>query len=442
MLRIVWCQVIERSLVDMIIKKLHKDNSAGVMMFVGLSLFVLVTVVGAAVDMGRIALVRSRATIALDGAILSAASIANGTVDVATIQTTANQYFYLNFPQNFMGVHNLALTTTYDVAKSSVQGDLRFQMPTFFGGFLGLNDVTIDLTSQVSRMAGGKSMEIALVLDVTPSMCFDAAGVYSRGACLSNKGKMKALRDAVNDLVTIIEGSIAASGTAGDVYYSFVPFLHTVRIGGYVEDNDMFWDYVSGSMIKFNMSFLPSLHGLRRDGSQIVSSLDNVITTMENEGGTDTSIGTYWGWLSLRSGSVNRFMGVSAHENTTKHPVPINTANTYKMIIILTDGANTYMDFDPYNGPSGTWTEHDNPVADASQIYLCDLIRKEGIDIFSIVFDVPNSVGGNKIRKIFRDDCAQEAINPGHYYEPYNSDELRAAFASIASQAISLRITK
>ncbi len=422
-----------------LLSRFKRDQQGGVFIFVALALFVLIASVGVAIDMGRVMIARSRAMSALDAGVLGAAAMADANAKPEDIEAMAQQYFDANYPTSFLGSVDTKVTTTVNTANGTVGGHLDIKLPTYFGNFVKLDEVKLGLNSEVTRVAGSKNLEIALALDVTPSMCFDNAGDYSKAACTASKGKLQALRDSVKVLVDSVESAISASGkSSGEAYYSFVPFIHTVKLNGAV--NNDFWTEIAGTEYFLPLGYLPTLRGLHRDGSQIVTDLDGVIANMQNAGGTNTAIGTYWGWLSLRKSSVGRFVGTSAHEDTTKHPVEINNPDNFKILVILTDGSNTYMEFDPWHG--GKWHENHDILADKDQTALCGQIQKEGIEIYAIAFDVPHDTDGDKIRKIFRDDCAQESTNSGHYFEPETADELKGVFKSIADALIDLRISK
>jgi Flp pilus assembly protein TadG len=429
-----------------IFKKIHhrifnlpQNEQGGVLIFVGIAIFVLVASVGVAIDMGRIMIVRSRAMSALDAGILGAAATADAGADANKIKEMAKEYFDANYSNSFLDSSVSEIDTTVDTANGTVDGSVDIKVPTYFGSFLNIKNVDIGLNTQVKRVAGDKNLEIALALDVTPSMCFNNVGDYSKAACMASKGKLKALRDSVDVMVTTIEDSIASSGSKSETYYSFVPFLHTVKLNGVDNGNYHYTSKLTHKHIYETLNHLPTLRGLHRDGKQIVTDLDGVIANMKDFGGTNTAIGTYWGWLSLRKSSVAKFIGSSSHEDAASHPAAINDKDTYKILVIMTDGANTFLEFDEYENK--WWEEHDI-LADLDQTALCGQIHKEGIEVFTIAFDVPKDKDGTNIRKILRDDCAMEDTKPGHYFEPTTPDELKNAFTNIASYLIDLRITK
>lgn len=425
---------------QMLEKNMMKDCHGGVFVFVALALFLMATCMGVAVDMGRIMLVRSQAMAALDASVLFASSRAMPDTTLEEVSGTVQSYFEANFSDGKANAENWDIG--YDADTGVITAKVDVSVNTFFGSFFAVDSVDVGLETQVQRVVGQTDFEIALVMDVTPSMCFDDAGTFSKAACSANKGKLLALRNSVNLLISTIDSATAQSASnAGSVYYSFAPFIHTVRVddGNSATDdlNNNAWPNMS---ISLPISYLPYVRGLTTDGSKIISDLDSVMANMVNAGGTNTAIGTYWGWMSLREGNKDRFKGESAHENPSEHPAPMNSSNTFKIMILLTDGANSWYSFSKTANPK--WREYHDGSADLHQQRYCEAMDQEGIEVFAIAFDVPPSADADKIKEIFRDDCAQEDKYPGHYFEASDQEQLQAAFSKIANYVMNLRIIK
>jgi Flp pilus assembly protein TadG len=423
-----------------------KDERGGVLIFVGLALTLMMIAVGVAVDMGRVLVIRSKAMSALDAAVIATASRVSSTVSQEALKQTLQSFYNVNFSDVTMGVKTTITSATYNENTGTVDATINVVTPTLFGGFLTMDTVNIGLKSEVSRQLSGNDFEIAFVLDITPSMCFDHDGKFSLAACKANPGKLKSLRDNVAKLINTVNDAVTKSaGANSQVYYSFVPFIHTVR----VDDGNLATDdlkHVSWPYMPLPIDYLPRIRGLSTNGQAIIDSLDSVMANIKNVGGTNTSIGTYWGWLSLRSASRGRFVGLSSHADPANHPAPMNDGRTFKMMLILTDGANTY-----YNWKVTDWST--NPVkqewvgvhdtgADHDQSKYCQMIDKEGIDIFTIAFDVPKGSDADAIKDILRNDCAQEDKYHGRYFDASNADELTEAFEKIARYIVNLRITQ
>jgi Flp pilus assembly protein TadG len=411
---------------------LCKDERGGVFIFVGVVLIVLLTGIAVSLEMGRMFYMRSKAVHALDSALLAAAQNIDNSMPIAqqqaSVDAIAKSFFTENFPNAPAGVTSTGWSVTCDATCGSIQGSLQMNLPTIFGGFLGVDTIPITLDSKVERSVIG-SLEIAFALDITGSMCFDQYDNYARANCYSNLGKMKAMRDGVEILVNTLDAAAASSGIP--VYYASVPYKHTVRVNGVVTHN---YDLFTGGFDPFVQ--LPSLTGLRSNGHDIVASLDNTMANMAKLGTTNGSIGLYWAWLALRSESIAKFQGVSAHELSAQHPAPINTPGVYKILIFMTDGGNTIEGFDGFD-----LTYKDDLNSDANIADMCAAIRKEGIEIFTVGVMIPDYDAWRAI-PLLREDCAHEATDPGHYYELSSPDDFKPAIEKIASSFLGYRIVK
>ena len=85
------------------------------MPLVALGMFTLIAATGTSIDMGRVQIVLSRMQNALDAAGLAAGS----NVSTTNINTVVNQYFYANFPANYLGTTVTSLTATPNADNST-----------------------------------------------------------------------------------------------------------------------------------------------------------------------------------------------------------------------------------------------------------------------------------------------------------------------------------
>jgi hypothetical protein len=182
------------------------------------------------------------------------------------------------------------------------------------------------------------------------------------------------------------------------------------------------------------------------------STMRNAINRMQviSAGGTNSAIGLAWGWRVLSPGAP-----------FTQGRDP-DVEDVRKVIVLMTDGENTNMSVtseddlleSPYNayGFRGQWTnfEDDMPsqyrrnINDSESSYvsyvnsrlsrLCDNVKDDGIEIYTVVFREPSS----SIRSLMR-ACASGA---DHAYTAENAGDLRDAFNAIGSGIGHLRITR
>lgn len=405
------------------IKNLRKDSSGGALIFVGLSILTLFASMATAIEMGRVFLARSKAQAAVDAAVLAASAIATKSVTAQELQSRADKFFQANYPLNYLDttINSFSLSNDNGIISGSVQ----LTQDTYFASFVGLDEVNMTVRSQVKRELHENRMEISLVLDHTASMCLNDNGVFNAITC----PKFKELGDAVNTLVTELQDAIDAASDlqTTNLYYSYIPFNHDRRL-----NNTFLYDSTYAN-------YLPNVWGLRSNGQQIVNQLR--ATRIQDLGGTNTAVGTVVGWQSLRPQNRNLFVQASAADVA---PMPITDRETYKIMIMLTDGENEFIvvrttgrDEDGNScADQGCVTTYHDYQADSDQEALCPLIKEEGIEIFAIVFDVPSP---SRIETIFR-GCASEP-KALHYYRAEEGN-LERVFERIANTLINLRITQ
>ena len=192
------------------------QNCGSVAIMAGLLAVPLIAMTGAAVDLTRIWLVKSRLQMSLDAAVLVVAhDLAIGGTSVDGINL-----FWANFGISGIGtVGYLQATATTPIVhypapggpSSSVQLTSSATITPSFVGIIGIGPVTVNGASTAQSAAYG--LELSLVLDNTGSM----AG-----------SSMTSLISAANQLLTIVYGG---SDTQPNLWVSVVPFAATLNIG-------------------------------------------------------------------------------------------------------------------------------------------------------------------------------------------------------------------
>jgi len=136
--------------------------------------FVIVPMIGLAIDCGILFFIKSKLQTAVDGAALGAARSLNRGQDIpsqeAAATDTATRYYHANFPVGWMGVSPVAdPTVTWPAAPPAtaiinVQGDVN--SPTWFMHILGWNSVHLTVVGQSTR----RNVNVMLVLDRSGSL--------------------------------------------------------------------------------------------------------------------------------------------------------------------------------------------------------------------------------------------------------------------------------
>jgi Flp pilus assembly protein TadG len=188
---------------------------ANVAMIFGISLFPLVTAAGAAVDVSRALVVRSRLSQALDSAGLAV----GGTIGLNQEQTEqlAQDYFDANYPAGELGVPGaLSVIQTGNVVRLAASAEVN----TLLMAIVGIETMSVGAVAEITRES--KGLEVAMVLDNTGSM--------------NGGGKIGALRDAATSLVNIMFGE---NPFPEKLRVSLVPFVTAVNIN--TTGFDMAW---------------------------------------------------------------------------------------------------------------------------------------------------------------------------------------------------------
>lgn len=191
-----------------------RAKRGNVAMMFGLAVIPLAIAAGTGLDYARAMLVRQQMGEALDAAALAIGSTTG--VTQATAQTMAQNYFNANYQvdQSSFGSPSIP-TVTYN-SNGSVNISVTDEMPTVLMKLAGFN--TLPVTASSTVVWGQSKLWVALVLDNSGSM--------SQGD--SGGSKMTALKNASNQLLTILQN---AAANAGDVQVSVAPFVSDVNVG-------------------------------------------------------------------------------------------------------------------------------------------------------------------------------------------------------------------
>lgn len=172
--------------------------------------------------------------------------------------------------------------------------------------------------------------------------------------------------------------------------------------------------------------------------------LEEAIATMTpwNGNGTIAHLGAVWGLRVLSPGAP------------FTEGAPFNDPNVNKVMVILTDGRNLISRVSrrctrtnpKYNsqytgygyvseGKLGTTNiRRVERILNAKLRRTCENIKEQGVEIFTIVFQL----GNRSIQRLFR-ECASQ---PENFFNSPNNDALRTAFRAIGAKLSNLRIAR
>lgn len=430
-------------------------QSGSVLVLWALAAVPVVVGVGAAVDLSRAYMARSRLAFALDAAGLAAG--AAGTTQ-PEMQAIAEQFFAANYPSELPGTPSTPVLTV-DGGVIRVTGTVALE-PTLLK-LIGQEDFQVAAAAEVLR----KGLEVALILDNTGSM---------KGSKLSN------LRQASQTLVDIL---YEVPELQSNLKVGIVPYSATVNLGAaglgivsgidpddfdpeddekwggcvlarnYPDDvrddpsggghewfryfwesaSDNDWPVADTSPSLCNDSTGPNV-GCPTPVTALTNDktvLDNAINAMEAwcRGGTFSNVGMAWGWRVL------------SPEAPYTDALPYNTPGFDKVAILMTDGVNGYFqsDYSAYErlseGNLGTTNKNAAKTELNDRLTeVCTNMKAAGIIIYTITFALNNGT----TKDIYR-TCATDS---GKYFDSTNGTALDKAFRDIAEELINLRVSQ
>ena len=435
-------------------------------MIVGLSILALAAALGVAVDSARGYTAKSKLQGAVDAAALAGAKAYTQNQDNASVE--ARMFFDSNYDDDFMGGRIVDFDAAVDEDSENMVVEAVVTIPTTFMQIFGFEELSLSSEAQVS--AAHTNLELALVVDVTGSMNW----LDSDGAV-----KIESLRTAGRTLLSTIYGETATS--LPGVHISLVPYRAAVNIGqrtswltGYTASDyspdswrgcvlaraapqDQNDDPPSGSSNRFTPYFWPSgtawnwwppvVFDARGPNwfcpTNEITSLTDQRGTIEagitaldarSGGGTQTSTGLVWGWRTISP----RWQGLWNGPTPNDMPLDYDEPDLVKAIVFMTDGiADIGWELMAYGflgeGNLGTTNE---ALAEAEintrLSAICEAIKAEGIQIFSVMFAVTDPT----IETTYR-DCASK---PDYFFNSPTGDELNVAFRQIGRKLASLRL--
>ena len=167
------------------------DRSGNIAIIFGLMLAPTVALIGSSVDFGRAFSVRSQVQAALDSAALAGGREYQTTQNVSLAAQRATDFFTKSLPAD-LDVHLDSVNV--DAGSKTVSMAAHSNVDTTFLGVTGMKSIEVSAESQSSFAQSGsdKDLEVALMLDITGSMCMPCS-------------KMTDMKAAANDLIDILK---------------------------------------------------------------------------------------------------------------------------------------------------------------------------------------------------------------------------------------------
>ncbi len=192
--------------------RLWKDRRGVVSVYFAAVVTVMVLAMVAALDLMRVAMLRSRAQAALDAAVLAAGR--NLAAERKVWEEEAKAYFAANLGANTMGATITGPTATVQTLADGeyVKLDAGLTVPLLITAFTDTGAMGFDLSTQARKKVRA-NLEMVLAIDTTGSM--------------ADNGKMASAQSAARLAVREMLGL----NSGGNIAVGLVPFNETVNVG-------------------------------------------------------------------------------------------------------------------------------------------------------------------------------------------------------------------
>jgi Flp pilus assembly protein TadG len=460
--------------------RFRQDQSGNVAIVMALIAVVMMLSIGAAVDLGRWLHARDQTISAVDAAVLAGGrALQVNSKDQAAAIAAAQKYYIQNVTSRLPVTDD---TVSFAVAPDGMgvvaSGSAYIKTP--FLQFAAIDKLALISRSQTQFSKseiqvggnGGQNVEISLILDVTGSM----AG-----------SKIVDLRDAAKKLVDIV---IWEDQSEFYAKVAVIPYSMGVNVGTYAQkvrgsvspgtctsegcNNFKFTNTYNQSKTfaistcvserKGSNAFTevaPSTAPLGRNypapgnpclSNQIVplssdkEALKTKISGLAASGSTAGHVGVAWGWYMLSPNFGYLWpSSMPAPYTDLKQLGPKGAPKLRKIAILMSDGeynsayCKGVISQDSTNG-SGDAADHINCNAPNGSSFtqagtLCTNMKKTGIEVFTIGFDIVNDQRA-------RDLMTNCATDPSKVYMATDGEQLKQAFLDIALKLSSLYISK
>ncbi|MEG9458323.1 TadE/TadG family type IV pilus assembly protein, partial [Methylobacterium ajmalii] len=192
-----------------LLARFRSDRRGAIAVIMALTMIPVLFLVGAGIDYARAAAVRAKLQTATDAAVLAVIREAPTLASEAAFQARARAFFDASFPPQ-AGVTVTGFTPARAGTQVTVSATARIDMT--LGRLMHPAPLVVGGTSQA--MSGGRSLEVALVLDNTGSM--------------NDAGKLPALKQAAKDFLAYLDKVVT---TRADAKVALVPFSTQVNLG-------------------------------------------------------------------------------------------------------------------------------------------------------------------------------------------------------------------
>ncbi|MDE3060593.1 MAG: hypothetical protein KGJ06_06240 [Pseudomonadota bacterium] len=400
------------------IKKLLSCHVGGVLILVAVMLPLLLMIVAAGVDIGRLYAVRGKAMTAADAALLGAV----GTRSTQPVDVEMAALFNANYPANYLGstVDGIAVSQPAD---GMYDATVTVTVPMLVMGIFGVATSTLTIDSQADagyQITPGQSLELSLVFDNSAVMgginivAMQAAASAMTGIVF---GSSASLSNVHVSLVPYDVAVNAGSGRAGWIQSAWAP-SYTQFIANRNNDSppNGLTDASDSAPVDDTTRFrVPSGNGNDLASSALAplqfamnsaGAINAALNAMEPAGHTRLNVGLMWGWFAL---SPN-WQGLW---DSAQPAIPAPFDPSVQKTLVLAAGS---LD-DVYTGDLAS-------DDDSTALEICSAIKADGITIYTV------GIGPN-VNQVLLQSCASL---PGYYFTASTAALLQTAFQTIADR--------
>lgn len=441
-------------------KRLAIDSRGAVIIIIGLAIVPLAIALGLVIDSARSYTAHNRLQGAVDAAALAGANSTE--IDEESIEETATMFFESNYADDYLGGGLTSFSAVYDEDSGEITVSAEVLLPTTFMRVAGKDNVVIDVTASAVTQTSG--LELALVVDVTGSMDGTVGGVK----------KIDSLKAAATALLDTLYGE---QDLVEDLYVSLVPYSGAVNIGpdrtdlvtglaqgafapekwgGCVEARSGGLDQTDdppkgagGKFPPYNFRTYNDAYGpwFGDSGNLFCpvqpitplepsrQAIEDKVSALSASGATLTNIGMAWGWRSISP----TWQGNWGKDTPADRPLDYNVKSNIKALVFMTDGLASVFDYTAYGLRSeerlGT-SNHSlaNQEVDRRLLTVCNSMKDQGIQVFTIMFDLNNPT----VETLYR-NCA---TSDEHFFDSPTGEDLETAFKKIGRQLTNLRLSQ
>lgn len=434
------------------------NTKGGIMMFAAIAIPVLLTFVGATIELNRYLKFKDYVQFAVDQAALAAAS-----VDGQDRKAVAEKFFKAsvsNSTSESLKYHWLTVRSgVSSTGQIQVRVDTRVSFDSLFGQILGIglrqNTHQLHFSRSAQAIRDVENVDAVLTLASSGTMCSrksriqnNTNGIVSGDTLIAlspdpSCAHFNAMKTGVESFINTMESNQSINEfRIGMVPYNFkVRFPNTNSIPATVTSNEVaqFYRDMSFEVIAEPITaMLPLTSNLSVARNYLRSQLTQ---SVNGRAWARSDLGTHAGALMLDPTKTQFFPG-------GQRPYDFGVANHKKVLIIMTDGANVGCCFTnfPLGNFANQYVYNYEPYNNA-QIEICRELHKVGVTVFSIIFDVNETdPGGAATHNVFArcatnyqglhgDDSGKQlkcSDRPNSCFEVATDDDLIRAYQQIA----------